>query len=96
MPSLALSMSRMVVVPLLTFFVGEEPAPPPEKKGRRRSFILKDVRVFLNTLSRGIEVMKQGGIGADMKREETADALILTISIPKARDGQAENAAEAT
>ena len=27
--------------------------------------------------------MKQGGVAADLKREETADALILTISIPK-------------
>ena len=59
--------------------------PPPEKRERRRSFILKDVRIFLNTVSRSIDLMKQGGIGADMKREETEDDLILTISIPKAR-----------
>lgn len=74
----------------------EEPAPPPEKKERRRSFILKDVRLFLNTVSRSIDMMKQGGIGADMKREETEDALILTISIPKAREGQHSASREAT
>ena len=74
----------------------EEPAPPPEKKERRRSFILKDVRLFLNTVSRSIDMMKQGGIGADMKREETEDALILTISIPKAREGQHSTPQEAT
>lgn len=74
----------------------EEPAPPPEKKERRRSFILKDVRLFLNTVSRSIDMMKQGGIGADMKREETEDALILTISIPKAREGQHSAPQEAT
>ena len=55
--------------------------------------MLKDVRVFLNTLTRGVDLMKQGGIGADMKREETEDALILTISIPKSRQ---EAPAEAT
>lgn len=63
-------------------------APPvPEQEnepaGAKRSFILKDVRVFLNTITRSLDLMKQGGINAGMKREETEDSLILTISIPK-------------
>ena len=58
-------------------------AGEPEKP--HRTFVLKDVRVFLNTLSRSIDLMKQGGIDAGMRREETDEALILTISIPKAR-----------
>ena len=57
-----------------------------EKSAPRRSFVMKDVRVFLNTLSRSIELMKQGGIEAGMQRRETEDALILTISIPKGKD----------
>ncbi len=56
---------------------------PAAPEGPRRSFILKDVRVFLNSLNRGLEVMKRGGIAAGMTREETDDALIVTISIPK-------------
>ena len=62
-----------------------QPEPPaePEKAEPRRAFILKDVRVFLNTLSHSIDMMKQGGIDAGMRREETEDSLILTISIPK-------------
>lgn len=55
-----------------------------EKPEKRRTFVLKDVRVFLNTLSRSIDLMKQGGIDAGIQREETDDSLILTISIPKA------------
>ena len=64
-----------------------QPDPPqePEKSEPRRAFILKDVRVFLNTLSHSIDLMKQGGIDAGIKREETDDSLILTISIPKSR-----------
>ena len=58
----------------------------PARPAPRRSFVLKDVRVFLNTLSRSIELMKQGGIEAGMQRQETDDALILTISIPKGRE----------
>lgn len=56
-----------------------------EKPEKRRTFVLKDVRVFLNTLSRSIDLMKQGGIDAGIQRKETDDSLILTISIPKAR-----------
>lgn len=56
-----------------------------EKPARRRAFILKDVRVFLNTLTHSLDLMKQGGIDAGMHRQETDEALILTINIPKAR-----------
>ena len=54
-----------------------------EKPARRRAFILKDVRVFLNTLTHSLDLMKQGGIAAGMKKQETEDELIVTISIPK-------------
>ncbi len=66
----------------------EAPDKPPQKEreGRKRTFVLKDLRLFLNTLSRSVDMMKQGGIGADLKREETEEALILTISIPKPRE----------
>ena len=61
----------------------EEPEVP--KAEGRRTFVLKDVRVFLNTLSRSIDLMKQGGIDAGVQRQETEDSLILTISIPKTK-----------
>ena len=56
-----------------------------EKPGVRRTLILKDVRIFLNSLNRSLDLMKQGGIDAGVRREETEDSLILTISIPKSR-----------
>ena len=64
----------------------EEPEPP--RAEGRRTFVLKDVRVFLNTLSRSIDLMKQGGIDAGVRREETEDQLILTISIPKGKTAE--------
>ena len=67
----------------------EEPeAPEAPKAEGRRTFVLKDVRVFLNTLSRSIDLMKQGGIDAGVRREETEDQLILTISIPKGKSAE--------
>ena len=61
-------------------------APRSPKPERRRAFVLKDVRVFLNSLSRSLDVMKRGGIDAGLKKEDTPDALIVTISIPKKRE----------
>lgn len=66
--------------------------PEEDKPAPHRSFVLKDVRVFLNTLTRSLDLMKQGGIDAGMKREETDDALILTISIPKSKKPEQERA----
>ena len=67
-----------------------ESEPDPPRPGSRRTFVLKDVRVFLNSLSRSIDLMKQGGIDAGVQREETEDRLILTISIPKNKASEAE------
>ena len=58
---------------------------PVEKHRQKRSLILKDVRIFLNSLSHSVNLMKQGGIDAGIRKEETEDSLILTISIPKSK-----------
>lgn len=68
-----------------------EPESEPEsgtelkKKGGKTTFVLKDVRVFLNSLTRGLNVMKEGGIDVGMEREETDEDLILKIRIPKTK-----------
>lgn len=51
----------------------------------RRTFILKDVRLFLNSLDRGLRLVREAGISAESHREDTEDAILLTIRIPKAR-----------
>ena len=64
----------------------KEPEQLPEKDNkvsRKTLFVLKDVRVFLNTLSHGLDLMKQGGIDAGLEKHETDTELVLTISIPK-------------
>ena len=86
--SLTVAATDAYIDSLLASPAKEEAEDKPEPK---RSFIMKDVRIFLNTISRSLDLMKQGGIDAGMKREETEDSLILTISIPKNRPA-AENA----
>ena len=61
----------------------DRPAPPADKPRAKKTFVMKDLRVFLNTLSHSVELMKQGGIGAQLHREEREDATVITISIPK-------------
>ena len=51
----------------------------------KRSFVMRDLRLFLNSVTRSLELMRQGGVAADMQKRETPDALILTISIPKGK-----------
>ena len=49
----------------------------------RRSYILKDVRLFLNSVDRGLRVIREAGVDAQTERQETEDAIILTIRIPR-------------
>ena len=53
-------------------------------KGRLR-MMLKDVRLFLNTIDRAVGTMQSCGVRADVQREENENGLRLTISIPHAR-----------
>ena len=84
---LTVAMTDSYIDALLSAQENPEPTEeePEEKPQPQRTFIMKDVRVFMNTLSRGLDMMKQGGIMAGMKKQETEEALILTISIPKSR-----------
>ena len=89
--ALAVILERGMTVAAADAYIDALLAPPDEPeepaKKPRRSFVLKDVRIFLNTLNRGLDLMRQGGVEAGLRREETEDALILTISIPKPRQG---------
>lgn len=61
-----------------------EPEPEEEPKPRRRSiFLMKDVRLFLNTLDRSLGMMRSGGIDAALERSENDSELTLTVRIPK-------------
>ena len=61
------------------------PAPPPHRKS---IFLMKDVRLFLNTLERSLDLMRSGGIDAALRREETDEAVVLTVRIPKGPRGR--------
>lgn len=47
----------------------------------RTLFVLKDVRVFMNTLLHAVEIMRQGGVNVDVHRLQSSDELTVTINI---------------
>ena len=57
-----------------------------ERQAERRGlkgFVLRDVRVFLNTVDHNLELIRSAGIDAACGREETEEEIVLTIRIPK-------------
>ena len=59
-------------------------AEPGQLANRQKTrFVLKDVRIFLNSLSRDLELMRSGGIGVALTHSETDSELVLTINISK-------------
>lgn len=64
------------------------PAAPPEKPQkptprRKPVLLVRDIRLFLNTINHSMEVMRRSGISASCGREESEDSITLTIVIPK-------------
>lgn len=49
----------------------------------RKTYIIKDVRLFLNSVDHGLALIQSAGIDARSLREETEEAIILTIRIPR-------------
>lgn len=53
------------------------PAPPKPK------IILRDVRLFLNSLTKNLKLVQSAGIPAKCERSETEGEITLTITLPK-------------
>ncbi len=50
-----------------------------------RKIILKDIRIFYNSVERAISAVKQAGVKVESERIDDVEATILTIRIPNAR-----------
>lgn len=50
---------------------------------RRPIFVMKDVRVLVNTINRSLDMLRQGGVDAEMLRSETDTEFLVTVKIPK-------------
>lgn len=53
---------------------------PPQ---RQPTYVIKDVRIFLNSIRRQLGVMQRAGVNAAVEREDTDDEIRMTIRIPR-------------
>ena len=52
---------------------------------RRPLYVIKDVRLFLNSVSRGMETIRRAGVDAHYDKQESDEEILITIQIPKKR-----------
>ena len=53
-------------------------SPKQEKK-----FVIRDVRIFVNTINKAVDTMRMSGINAVSKKMETEEYIEYTVKIPK-------------
>ena len=62
----------------------------------RSTYIIKDVRLFLNSVDRGLHLMRQAGVDAGWNRQDTDREILLTIRIPKRASGKIDSVSESS
>lgn len=60
----------------------------------RSTYIIKDVRLFLNSVDRGLHLMRQAGVDAGWNRQDTDREILLTIRIPKRASGKIDSVSD--
>ncbi|MDD5923352.1 MAG: ParB/RepB/Spo0J family partition protein [Clostridia bacterium] len=56
-----------------------------KKKNITKTPVIKDVRIFMNTINKALDTMKRSGIEANAEKVETDDYIEYSLRIPKKR-----------
>ncbi len=67
--------------------------PKTEKKQGNSKAVIKDVRIFVNTINKAIDTMRLAGIDAKTDRKDTENFIEYTIRIPKKQMTDADKSA---
>ena len=54
-----------------------------EKPLKKRTALVRDIRIFYNTLDRAVDIMKRAGIAAETQKKDLGDSFEVTVRIPK-------------
>lgn len=57
-------------------------APEEVKKGSRK-IVIRDVRIFINTINKAVSTMQEAGIDAVCKHKDSGEFIEYTVKIPK-------------
>lgn len=61
----------------------EEIRRQPEKSERKQKLIIKDIRIFYNSIDHAVDIIKKCGIPVESTREETTEGTLISILLPK-------------
>ena len=56
-----------------------------QSPSRRPIYVIKDVRLFLNSLRRGMDTIRRAGVDAQYDKQESEEDITITIRIPKGK-----------
>lgn len=66
---------------LIAEMISQTSEQAPAKQDRK--IIIRDVRIFINTINKAVDTMRLSGINAISKRKDTDDYIEYTVKIPK-------------
>lgn len=55
-------------------------------KSKSRTALVKDIRLFYNTLDRAVDIMRGAGINASARKRDLGDTYEITVRIPKCKE----------
>lgn len=62
----------------------EEIRSKPPKSEQRHKLIIKDIRIFYNSIDHAVDIIKKSGIPVESTRKETESGTLISILLPKA------------
>jgi len=62
----------------------EEIRSKPPKSEQRHKLIIKDIRIFYNSIDHAVDIIKKSGIPVESSRKETDHGTLISILLPKA------------
>ena len=69
----------------------EEIRSKPEHSEQRRKMVVRDIRLFYNSIDHAVDIIKKSGIPVESSRTETEDGTLISILLPsgeRTRDRQ--------
>ena len=67
--------------------------PKAESRRGRSKAVIKDLRIFLNSINKAIDTMRLSGIDAQSVKTDTENFIEYTIRIPKSQVHKADKSA---
>ena len=80
---LTVARTEIYIDDYLTASQEDAAGPEPKIQPPKPLYVIKDVRLFLNTIHRGIAILKQAGLEASVEQGGTETEAVITIKIPR-------------